>query len=367
MGCIYSYRRVGNESLLPNSSGLIADRLDVTSFKAIAQNAGADRYLGPDDRYSAQCYMSTENKTVRSQYGNYTKKQTEIYWPDIAFQHDPRCSLGYEAIDPSVDVVAVDTRALTKVFPDYEDLDEWNGLEASLQRCRVKFCATKTGNATIQNGELKVEERSLALRLLGDNHINVTYGTNDTTQDETDEVLFRMSSVERGYLGKFVEQNMDRLINMEATADSLANMRTDEIANMLSTALSAFMLSSQNMKRSTIPGAAFTTETYVKVRWGWATLPGFIVLSAVIFLVLTMWDSGRSNQLFKASVLAGYFHGVEGLTQLSTVDHRIYVAKKDERHDYHSMLERSKKIKVRLTRREDGALVFAGENSKDGP
>ena len=129
---------------------------------------------------------------------------------------------------------------------------------------------------------------------------------------------------------------------------------------MLSTALSAFMRSPHNTNRSMILGDALTTETYVHVRWVWATLPGLIVLSAVTFLVLTMWESSRSEQLLKASVLTGYFYGVDGLSNMK-IDPSRHSGRGRRKDDEPALLERSKEIKVRLTRRKDGTLVFSDE------
>ncbi|KAF2818751.1 hypothetical protein CC86DRAFT_153528 [Ophiobolus disseminans] len=373
MGCAYTYVRNGGDLLSPNDTRLNISKLDVDGFKLIAQRAGAARYLGPSDHYFANCSnmssISKKIKTVRPKDGFYTKNQTEIYWPEDTMIFD-KDSASKKTSPDSVDIVVVNIRALSSMFPKYENLYKWNGLETKLSRCRIKMCAIKTENATIQNGELKAVERRIPLILLEDeerknNYTNV-YSNNDTTSGSSEKIVLRLRLKRRNF-GSAVALVMDRLATMEVTTDLLAEMRPDELVDMLSTALNAFMRSSQNVQRSKIPGVAYTTKTYVKVRWEWATLPGIIVLSAVVFLVLTILESDHSKQLFKTSVLTGYFYNIEGSSRENESSDMLQGFGRSGKHNYHSLLERSKGIKVRLTKCEDGRLVFEDESAQNGP
>lgn len=66
-----------------------------------------------------------------------------------------------------------------------------------------------------------------------------------------------------------------------------------------------------------VSGIATTVETYVKVRWGWLSLPLFVVLSTAVFLVLAMINSSRSGaELWKGSALAMLFYGLDHATKI---------------------------------------------------
>ncbi|RDW60272.1 hypothetical protein BP5796_11878 [Coleophoma crateriformis] len=66
-----------------------------------------------------------------------------------------------------------------------------------------------------------------------------------------------------------------------------------------------------------VSGIATTLETYVKVRWGWISLPLFVVLATAVFLVLAMTSSSRSGtELWKGSALALLFYGLDHATKV---------------------------------------------------
>lgn len=60
-----------------------------------------------------------------------------------------------------------------------------------------------------------------------------------------------------------------------------------------------------------ILGLAYREETYVRVRWEWYILPlALNLITAVVFL-LTALQSARKPYLFKSSLLAVLFHGLD--------------------------------------------------------
>jgi hypothetical protein len=55
------------------------------------------------------------------------------------------------------------------------------------------------------------------------------------------------------------------------------------------------------------------TEIYVSVRWLWLVFPSALVALGVVFLGLTMLTNRRRGlRLWKSSILAILFHGLEG-------------------------------------------------------
>jgi hypothetical protein len=63
-------------------------------------------------------------------------------------------------------------------------------------------------------------------------------------------------------------------------------------------------------------GTAWTTETYVRVRWMWLLYPIILTLFGIAFLGISMWQSGRKTRVvWKSSSLALLFQGFTGYEQ----------------------------------------------------
>ena len=63
-------------------------------------------------------------------------------------------------------------------------------------------------------------------------------------------------------------------------------------------------------------GAAFESESFVFVRWGWIGLPVAVVGFTALFLGAAIWSSRRSGlRLWKSSAVAMLYHGLDGETK----------------------------------------------------
>ena len=98
-----------------------------------------------------------------------------------------------------------------------------------------------------------------------------------------------------------------------------------------------------------VDGQAFSSETYVHVRWGWIALPVSVVLFTALFLMAAIWRSRMSNtQVWKSSTLAVLFHGLDEETRSRFRSKRSLGDKKKE----------AKGITVQLDEGgEDGSLL----------
>jgi len=57
-------------------------------------------------------------------------------------------------------------------------------------------------------------------------------------------------------------------------------------------------------------GQAFTTETYVRVRWAWFSYPAIVIASSLLYLVGTILETTyRDVAIWKSSNMAMLFHG----------------------------------------------------------
>ena len=85
-------------------------------------------------------------------------------------------------------------------------------------------------------------------------------------------------------------------------ASSNISLAMDNIA----TTLTNYFRDSNN---ATVAGQAGQAETYVPVDWPWITLPAFLVIAGIIFLILAMFESKRQGaRIWKTSELALLFH-----------------------------------------------------------
>ncbi|KAJ5087256.1 hypothetical protein N7456_010872 [Penicillium angulare] len=86
----------------------------------------------------------------------------------------------------------------------------------------------------------------------------------------------------------------------------------------------------RQISNSTVLGTAFTTESYVNVRWVYLTLPAALIVFGIALLGLTAFISshGKSN-LWKTSVLPFLYHGLEDVP--TTEDDRLESVSKMEK------------------------------------
>jgi hypothetical protein len=70
------------------------------------------------------------------------------------------------------------------------------------------------------------------------------------------------------------------------------------------------------MTTDTVPGRAFAEETYVEVRWRWIILPVLLQLSTlVLFITTVVYSHLNGVPIWKSSILAIIYHGVEDLDE----------------------------------------------------
>ncbi|KAL4810344.1 hypothetical protein BDV18DRAFT_156711 [Aspergillus unguis] len=119
----------------------------------------------------------------------------------------------------------------------------------------------------------------------------------------------------------------------------------------------AASITKSNLKGSntTVDGTVYRAEVYVKVNWPWIVLPIVLMVLGVVFLLCTMLvNKKRGLKLWKTSLLAVLFHGLE--------DPRLGDDAREEVEDRHgtvSLMEKTADVKVRLKAvdRERGLML----------
>ena len=98
-----------------------------------------------------------------------------------------------------------------------------------------------------------------------------------------------------------------------------------------------------------VNGQAFSSETYVHVRWGFISLPISVVFFTTLFLLAAIWRTRSSKtQVWKSSALAMLFHGLDEETRSRFKSRRSLGDKKKEARGVAVQLDESG---------EDGSLL----------
>ncbi|KAJ6020974.1 hypothetical protein N7540_006478 [Penicillium herquei] len=91
--------------------------------------------------------------------------------------------------------------------------------------------------------------------------------------------------------------------------DRVHNLGFEKIMSNVAASLTKLQL--ENTK-GTFSGTAHSSEVFVKVKWEWMILPGFLVLAGSIFFIATMVVNRKASMpLWKSSALASFYHGLE--------------------------------------------------------
>ncbi|KAF2792011.1 hypothetical protein K505DRAFT_279589 [Melanomma pulvis-pyrius CBS 109.77] len=253
-------------------------------------------------------------------------------------------------------IILVNDGSCPTIMPLYEDLEDWEGMKTITRNCRVSFCAKRTRTVDISRGVFKADESTVPLDISG-SKCNST----DCLQDGVrplglDGPIFKVDSNARVIFAGLLDTT---LVKGEMSNNFSANSTTMEMLDQMTMVADIFLRSEQNLNATKTYGEAFGQETYVRVRWAWAVFPLVIVVGSVVFLLLTILASLGGEQLYKTSVLAGYFHRLEGWNQaeLDRIENGLW--RRTERRDRFDQLARkAQEMKVRLWRNTKGELEF---------
>lgn len=251
------------------------------------------------------------------------------------------------------DIITINTTTLTK-FPDFKDLGQWPGITANTTSCKIRYCVKETSSTILRNGRVQANDFYEDLPLTFSNPCgndakcpNITAMFQRRTS-ETREISIAADL--RFHFGDTVAEILNRLMDLNMTEKYFVGLEARDVADMMGTVISSFMRSSQNVKATNLTGEVIETETYVRVKWEWATFPVLIVLGSIIFLILTILESRSGEQLFKSSVLTGFFVRWDGAPESRLG--------KERKYHYKDVLQEGKESCVRLTKNEHGEILF---------
>ena len=88
-----------------------------------------------------------------------------------------------------------------------------------------------------------------------------------------------------------------------------------------------------------------------------------VVVVLALFLVFTVLESSRKEQIYKSSVLTDYFYKVVGIDgeEIVRLENQV-LERKGRQNMYYELEEAARGVHVRLKRSNDGTLQFVKDN-----
>ncbi|KAF2143123.1 uncharacterized protein K452DRAFT_166926 [Aplosporella prunicola CBS 121167] len=240
----------------------------------------------------------------------------------------------------------------------------YGNITADITLCQIEFCLNRYESLTLQDGQLS-EKLSSTEKLAYVGRKDSAYSKLKALSDawKPSSTLYPIGD-DWGSVAIYLE----KLLDTSATHDdftffdsgklayqyiSYRDLRT--VSTNIAHALSSMLRSERNLNITFVEGDAYTQETYIHVRWAWLSFPICIVLLTTMLLITTIIQSIQNgNALFKSSLIALLFHGLEGWNK-EELD-----ATKDTEHQEtpQSLIKRAKSMRARFERAEDGELKF---------
>jgi hypothetical protein len=247
----------------------------------------------------------------------------------------------------------------------YTEIEQMGVINGTLSQCQIKFCTHTHKEAVIENGRwstLKVEETPL-------NSTGFEAFPNRTLNDPRTNFTYDAASIEDTFrIGNSsflpLEQTIRTIFDSEEFEVAMHNELYNGTANgdwnivskRIAAVISSVVQSPRNPEARNFTGDAYGQEIFVHVRWIWLSGPLFIVTLSIVLLIITIITSSRKQYLFKTSILAVLFHGLEGW----------YIADSQTETDGRKktdveLLKIAKGMRVSLLKNQEGSLKLKKE------
>ena len=228
--------------------------------------------------------------------------------------------------------------------------------------CNIAFCAREYLSPAIRNGTLIANTNNISLRVTSRNNATGDY---TLTQDGKTKLV-----------GPYLVGNNSQIELLRLAASAITTKGGSEggyrfmdmvdeygwpaLFDILADASTALIRRRGNAEMKLVVGDAYGPETYMNVSWAWLAMPVALVFATTLFLALTATISAEKSYLFKTSLLAILFHGLDTQgSRQSLVQSRVEPSKLQElgqRETSGDLIKRSKKYKVRLGKDSLGEL-----------
>jgi hypothetical protein len=234
-----------------------------------------------------------------------------------------------------------------------EHLDRFGDINGTITRCRPTLCARQYHNVTINATGARAENttdfpfinmsRSKGARpVTAYDELNNEFVFTDGAYFLPD-IFERVTSSDsfkyllRSYLPKS-GNDWERLF------ERLSDVMTQEIQGPL------------NPNATRLYGPAYGSETFIRVRWPWFIMPLCLVAAANVFIAMTIYRSLQSPYLFKNSIMAVLFHGLQDAEK-----QEVLLASVSKKQTYEGLTTELGTLKVLFGKDEDGVLRLKKE------
>jgi hypothetical protein len=173
-------------------------------------------------------------------------------------------------------------------------------------------------------------------------------------------------------LGQYLTGNATKSVRVSLVSQMLGREyipgRNPQISEIMRRGLGSVMQSvADSATRSalrasnvTVYGTVASAEVYVRVSWGWILLPTVLVVTGLVFLGSTVIvNRGQGLRLWKSSVLAVLFHGLNGVEMGPGGEDGERKDGEDRLATVSQMEERAQimRVKLRTAMRERGLVL----------
>jgi hypothetical protein len=234
-----------------------------------------------------------------------------------------------------------------------EHLDRFGEINGTITRCRPTLCARQYHNVTINATGIRAENttdfpfismsRSKGARpVTAYDKLNNEFVFEDSAYFLPD-IFRRITSSDsfsyllRSYLPK-TGNDWERLF------ERMSDVMTQEIQGPL------------NPNATRLYGPAYGPESFIHVRWPWLIMPLLLVAASNIFIAMTIYRSRQSPYLFKNSIMAVLFHGLQ-----DSEKQEILLASVSKKQTYEGLTTEAGTVKVSFGKDEDGVLRLKKE------
>lgn len=249
----------------------------------------------------------------------------------------------------------------------YDDITHLGEINVTASQCSLSYCAKRYQSAIIQNGALTFGNIiDIPLKRENESH---AYNP-ETFGDPFDEVLIATDPAisTRYTIGQHTRLSLKaRIATFTNTTDFQYNLyfyqNRDAVPgnwtnrfHKIADSMSLIIQNSRNPNTTKIAAEVFSEQVFVRVRWAWFVLPLSVVLTSILFLFVTIFQSRTKPYLFKTSIIAVLFHGLEGW-DISAVQ----VESNKRRVTYDELMEKSGTMTVRFRENEEGSWKLKKE------
>jgi hypothetical protein len=299
---------------------------------------------------------------------NSTNFESEFHSPQILQIYSPSPATNWSTpynISSQIEILSFYGFNSTTDLALYSDLEQVGVINGTMSLCQIEFCAHTHKDGVMENGRWstsKVEEtalnptgsESVPNSTFSDPRKNFTYnavGIADTFRIG----ILSFSPLERTIRTIFENEEFDIAMH-SAPYNGTANGDWNIVSSRLAAVISSVVQSSTNPEARNFTGDSYGQEIFVNVRWIWLSGPLFVVFLSVVILILTIINSSRKQYLFKTSILAVLFHGLEGWNISDSQTEPDGRRKTD-----HELLQLAKGMRVSLRKNDEGSLKLKKE------